>query len=167
MGLSLTPHTTTLSPVDECLTLRLSVALYTEEVIFRACHRFTDRCYIHLAPNGNGEIVIEFRARSDAGALTATIGEFQNELIDQRVRADIERETRRIREPTVPQAFAEGDINQEAVFIGPSKKEKRSKTGVGGSASERVPGTSHPKLNPRPDVRNNLKTPLLTSIHMS
>jgi hypothetical protein len=39
-------------------------------------------------------------------------GEFANELIDQRVRYDLERETRHIRTRIVDQAFAEADIRK-------------------------------------------------------
>jgi His-Xaa-Ser system protein HxsD len=70
---------------------------------------------MHLAPYASDEIAIEFRGRSETASLSVIVGEFLNELIDQRVRADIDRETRRIREMIVAQAFAEADIDQEAL----------------------------------------------------
>jgi His-Xaa-Ser system protein HxsD len=95
---------------SEVARLVVGTELYTREVVFRACYIFTDRCYLLLKPHGENEIIVEFRKRALPTPLSDVIGAFCNELINQRVRADIARETQRIRELIVTQAFAEADF---------------------------------------------------------
>lgn len=98
----------------EATHLVVDTTLYTPEALFRACYTFTDRCYLFLRQQGAHEIVVEFRPSSPAGPLADVVGAFANELINQRVRADIARETRAIRERIVAQAFAEADFRAPA-----------------------------------------------------
>jgi His-Xaa-Ser system protein HxsD len=89
-------------------TLEISTALYGRDALFQTCYKFTDRCYLFLRQTAPDVVEIEFRARTDSTDLGRITGEFANELIDQRLRADIARETRVIREAIVTQAFTEG-----------------------------------------------------------
>ena len=59
------------------------------------------------------EIVVEFRAKNNGEDLQRIIGEFGNELINQRIRAGLSRETKTIRELIVAQAFAEADLDDK------------------------------------------------------
>jgi His-Xaa-Ser system protein HxsD len=95
----------------DCLLLTVDTKLYSEEALFRTCYVFTDRCYLLLKPDGDNRVVVEFRKRRQSADLHVLIGEFANELIDQRVRADLSRDTRAIRELIVAQAFAEADLH--------------------------------------------------------
>ncbi len=94
----------------EVASLLVDTTLYTPEALFRACYAFTDRCYLFLKQVSAHEILVEFRRSPSSPALADVVGAFANELIDQRVRADIARETRAIRERIVAQAFAEADF---------------------------------------------------------
>jgi His-Xaa-Ser system protein HxsD len=95
---------------DGCLQLTLSSTLYPDTAIFRTCYLFTDKCFIFLRPNGSNELLVEFRAKGNPEDLDRVVGEFGNELVDQRVRCALEGETQRIRELIVTQAFAEADF---------------------------------------------------------
>ena len=98
--------------------LRLSVDLgvYPLEAVLRTCYLFTDRCYLFLAPEEEGGAIrVEFSAKSPSADLSAVAGEFGNELLNQRLRLEIARETRPIRELIVAQAFAEADLIEPAV----------------------------------------------------
>ena len=95
---------------SEGASLLVDTTLYTPEALFRACYAFTDRCYLFLKQVSAHEILVEFRRSQSSPALADLVGAFANELIDQRVRADIARETRAIRERIVAQAFAEADF---------------------------------------------------------
>ena len=92
----------------------VDTTLYTSDALFRACYTFTDRCYLYLKQLSPHEVLVEFRRSSTSPALVDVVGAFANELIDQRVRADIARETRAIRERIVAQAFAEADFRGPA-----------------------------------------------------
>lgn len=88
-------------------------ALYGESVVFRVCHLFTDRCTVSLERLDSSRLRVMFEAPDNA-LLDQTIRQFTNELINQRVRADVEAETRKIRELIVAQAFAEADAPRTA-----------------------------------------------------
>jgi His-Xaa-Ser system protein HxsD len=88
----------------------VDTSLYSREAIFRACYQFTDRCFLFLEPAGEARIEIEFRKRRPSTDLAEIVGSFANELINQKVRADIARETQVIREQIVAQAFSGADF---------------------------------------------------------
>lgn len=91
--------------------VEIDSALYTESVVFRVCHLFTDRCSISLERVDASRLKLRFESR-DGVSLDQAIRQFNNELINQRVRADVEAETRKIRELIVAQAFAEADTSR-------------------------------------------------------
>jgi His-Xaa-Ser system protein HxsD len=95
---------------EDCLRLAIDTHLYPETVIFRTCYLFTDRCYIYLRAEKLQEIIIEFRAKRNMEDLNSVVGEFGNELINQRIRLELATETQRIREMIVEQAFSEADF---------------------------------------------------------
>jgi His-Xaa-Ser system protein HxsD len=92
--------------------LAVDVPLYGRNAFFRACYTFTDRCYLLLQPGNGDEVVVEFRGKDPSSDLDEILGEFANELIDQRVRDDLAAETREIRALIVAQAFAEADFHE-------------------------------------------------------
>lgn len=95
---------------SETIRYRVSTDLYSKEAVFRACYQFTDRCFLFLELAADGAIVVEFRKRHPSADLTEVVGSFANELINQKVRADIARETQGIRELIVAQAFSGADF---------------------------------------------------------
>lgn len=103
--------------VDEVARYAVDTDLYSLEALFRACYAFTDRCYLFLRRSGLSEVTVEFRARRPGVFLADEVGAFANELIDQRVRADLRRETAHIRDWIVAQAFIEADLSpDDALF---------------------------------------------------
>jgi His-Xaa-Ser system protein HxsD len=90
----------------------VDVNVYTRDTLFRACYVFTDRCYLFLIDQPDHNVVVEFRKKEPSPGLGDLVGAFANELINQRVRADVARETGKIRELIVAQAFAEADFRE-------------------------------------------------------
>ena len=90
---------------------RIDLELYTADAIFRACYKFTDRCYILLDRADERAVIAEFRARDGEPGMDAILGEFANELIDQRLRADLARETKAVHDLIVEQAFVEAALD--------------------------------------------------------
>ncbi len=109
-SLDRTPWIETLT--DQTLCIKVDLDIYPLEVLFRTCYWFTDRCYLFLTrEEGNPPVVtVQFSKKSPNHDLPAIAGEFCNELINQKVRADIAAETKAIRELIVAQAFAEADL---------------------------------------------------------
>ena len=96
---------------DETLQICVSLDLYPLEALFRVCYSFTDRCYLFLEHTEAPDVVkVHFGSKVPGSDLAIIAGEFSNELINQRVRLDIARETKPIRELIVAQAFAEADL---------------------------------------------------------
>ena len=103
---------TLLPPTESAVAqIRIDTSLYTLEAIFRACYKFTDRCFLFLERADTDTVVVQFRASAGRSDLAETVGAFQNELIDQHLRADIARQTRDIRNWIVAQAFVEADLD--------------------------------------------------------
>jgi len=96
---------------QDYLALAIDPTLYPEEAIFRTCYAFTDRCYLFLQRQSDCRLLVQFRQRRQSTNLDAVVGEFGNELINQRIRYTLAHETRRIRELIVEQAFAEAPFN--------------------------------------------------------
>src|SRR4030081_3213628 len=92
---------------DDVLSVRVDTTIYGEEALFRACYQFTDRCYLFLRGAEDVTVVVEIKRRDASAELADSAGEFCNELIDQRLRVSISRDTAGERELSVPQAFAE------------------------------------------------------------
>jgi His-Xaa-Ser system protein HxsD len=90
---------------------RIDLELYTADAIFRACYKFTDRCYILLDRSDERAVTAEFRARDGKSDMHDILGEFANELIDQRLRMDLARETKAVRDLIVEQAFVEAALD--------------------------------------------------------
>ena len=90
--------------------LEVDCQIYSREVVLRAGHVASARCYVALRSVGEGHIQVELTPREEAVAASELVGAFWNELLNQQVREDVERETRAIRELIVAQAFAEAEF---------------------------------------------------------
>lgn len=109
------PNATSATLPEDTVTVSVDTSIYGEEALFRACYQFTDKCYLFLRRQGNSTIVVEFRRRNHDAPLAEVAGAFCNELIDQRLRVSIARDTARVRELIVRQAFAEARFDEPAV----------------------------------------------------
>lgn len=97
---------------DGALVLRVDRHLYSDEAVFRTCYVFTDRCYLFLEQAGTDHLTVRFRRRNSGVDLTAVLGDFENELISQRLRVSLGCETAEIRKLIVARAFADARFEQ-------------------------------------------------------
>src|SRR6266487_392415 len=96
---------------DGALRISLSLDVYGLQAILRSCYWLTDRCFVYLAPAREGLIEITLLAKNaDSTQTDHLTWDFLNDLVDQRLRIDINTETRAIREMIVAQAFADVDL---------------------------------------------------------
>lgn len=94
----------------------VDLSFYPLSCVQGAAYRFTDRCHVFLTksderPSGALALVLSPK-RADCD-LKALVGEFFNELLDQRVRERVREESGQLRELIVAQAFAEGNLLEE------------------------------------------------------
>jgi His-Xaa-Ser system protein HxsD len=106
----------TTHPLDspESVEYIVDTTLYSSDALFRACYKFTDRGYLFLRRAGADAVAVAFRKRTPEADLGRMVGEFANELIDQRLRALVAEQTRNVRELIVAQAFAEARFTSSA-----------------------------------------------------
>jgi His-Xaa-Ser system protein HxsD len=104
------PKPIALSIGDSTSVLQIDTSLYELEAIFRACYKYTDRCYLFMTRETDTEALNVFFMSKCQSDLPTLVGEFCNELIDQSLRLSLSREFGPIRELIVAQAFSEGNL---------------------------------------------------------
>lgn len=96
------------------VALEIDTSLFAPDAVFRTCYRFTDRCYLFLSRSPDQAdrrvLVVSLATKVAASSLGAAVGDFCNELIDQQLRTQLERDAGPLRELIVAQAFAEGNL---------------------------------------------------------
>jgi His-Xaa-Ser system protein HxsD len=92
------------------VSIRIDLAIYPLDIVLRACHPFTARCYVFARDVEDGTVTVEFAPRNPGESLRDLAGEYSNALLDYRLRRLIADETRVIRELLVAQAFCEADL---------------------------------------------------------
>ena len=78
----------------------VDMSLYTKESLVAACYKFTDRFYIHQHMNGDN-VNIVFESKNGNVVTDVVVKQFCNELIDQQVRNDTNRQFGHIRDLVV------------------------------------------------------------------
>lgn len=91
--------------------LIVDLSLFSSSVVLRAAYKLGARAHVFAEPADAtaGRLTVTFRAKAGQD-LETVIGDFSNELIDQRLREELAREMAPIRELVVAQAFAEGNL---------------------------------------------------------
>jgi len=97
-------------PTENGLAMSVDLAIYPLDVVMRACHAFTARCYVFVRSVENGLAIIDFAPRDEQDSLRDVAGDFSNALIDHQLRSLVAAETKAVRELLVAQAFCEGDL---------------------------------------------------------
>ena len=82
----------------------VDMALYAKESLVAACYKFTDRCYVHQQTSGNNIIVV-FEAKDEKNVTEVLAKQFCNELIDQQIRFNTNKQFGHIRDLIVEEAF--------------------------------------------------------------
>lgn len=91
--------------------LDIDLSVFSAAVVLRAAYKLTARAHVFTEPTepSGGRWTVTFRARGGQD-IEAVIGDFANELIDQRLREEMSLEMAPLRELVVAQAFAEGNL---------------------------------------------------------
>lgn len=89
------------------LLLEADRRIYDVKAIFNAAYKFTDRCHIHHEPISDDVTGVYIKAKENINvSLDEIANEFYNELIDQQVRLNVEKEYGNIRNEIVKKAFS-------------------------------------------------------------
>ena len=89
------------------LLLELNNKIYSVDAITHTSYKFTDKCYIRIESVAEDILGVYFTAKTEDGNnLEEIINNFCNELIDQQVRINVEKEFGNIRDLIVKKAFS-------------------------------------------------------------
>jgi His-Xaa-Ser system protein HxsD len=94
------------------ISIRVDGSIYPISAIARAAFRFSDRAACLLAHDDESHIVVwaTFLAKQDSVDLKALAKEFIDELLDQKLRQELEAGFHDVRLIITAQAFAEGNL---------------------------------------------------------
>jgi len=97
----------------DATSLEIDRELFSADAVLRTAYKFTDRWFIFLQTHvtrGHRWLVV-LKPKPTAPSITEdVVGEFANELIDQQLRLQLERQFGDVRTLIVAQAFAEGNL---------------------------------------------------------
>lgn len=89
------------------LSIEVSTQIYETEAIIAASYKFTDRAYIFVDPISQTTTRVLLKTKgADNITLESIALEFCNELIDQQIRLDMEKQYHNIRDEIVRKAFS-------------------------------------------------------------
>src|SRR5262245_39473187 len=92
------------------IALQIDTSIYSTNAVLKTAYKFTDRLFVILVPGEGSAVVAILSAKAPRTDLATLVGEFQNELLDQRLREVLECEFGAIRNLLVAQAFSEGNL---------------------------------------------------------
>jgi His-Xaa-Ser system protein HxsD len=99
----------------DTIVVDVDETVYSLDALLKTCYMFTDRAYLYLCRERAGHVCVYIGPKTSTTKLGDLAGEFCNELIDYQVRSLVSRESGKIRELLVAQAFAEGNLLDEVL----------------------------------------------------
>lgn len=93
------------SPENNKSQVDIDLALYDKEAITATCYKYTDRFYISQKTIANSIVRVSFESHREEAIKETIIKDFLNELIDQQVRCNVNKQFGYIRDLIVEQAF--------------------------------------------------------------
>ena len=84
----------------------IDITVYSLEAILKTAYRFTDRAYIHLQSTETNSVEIRIRPKLITDDPDTILGDFFNDLIDQRLRTVVANETRDVRDLIMAHALS-------------------------------------------------------------
>jgi radical SAM pair-associated protein len=85
---------------EENIVFSINTEIYPLDVIMKTAYNYTDGFYIFFDYEKDGFIEVKLKHKEDCDVpkLEAVVGEFYNELLNQKIRLDIQKSTSNIRQ---------------------------------------------------------------------
>ena len=99
---------------DDALLAEVDLEIYTLSGLLKVTHKFTDRCFVHLKYRSERTVEVRFAAKNAEMSLETIAGEFCNELLDQRLREIVGRESEPVRNLLLAHALSGTDLTRFA-----------------------------------------------------
>jgi len=92
---------------DGNIILKINRENYEKAAILATSYKFTDKAYIFINPMSESIVGVSFKAKEDCKeSLSCIVDKFCNELIDEQLRLEVEKEYKDIRNELVKKAFS-------------------------------------------------------------
>jgi His-Xaa-Ser system protein HxsD len=92
------------------IVFNVNIKIYETKALLQTVYKFTDNCFIHIEPISEDINKVYFEKKDAIDiSLEELAKDFCNELIDQQVRINIEKECGNIRNEIVKKAFSPMD----------------------------------------------------------
>lgn len=88
----------------------INLKVYPANVILKAGYIFVDKCFIYVDQKEKDRFIVHLKTKNPNYKINKIVGEFLNELLNQRLQDEVNKETGRIRELLTAQAFSEVKI---------------------------------------------------------
>jgi His-Xaa-Ser system protein HxsD len=82
---------------EDGLFIEVDLEVYGLPALLKVAYKFTDRCFIHLQYRTERSVEVRLRAKGPQVPLDVIAGEFCNEVLDQRLREIVARESEPVR----------------------------------------------------------------------
>jgi His-Xaa-Ser system protein HxsD len=82
---------------EDGLFMEVDLGIYGLPALLKVAQKFTDRCFVHLRQRNEQIVEVRFRLKSAEIPLQPIAGEFCNEVLDQRLREIVARESKPVR----------------------------------------------------------------------
>ena len=90
--------------------MEVDLDIYGLPAILKVADKFTDRCFVHLQHRSERIVEVRFRAKSAQVLLDSIAGEFCNEILNQRLREIVARESEPVRNLVLAHALSRVDF---------------------------------------------------------
>jgi His-Xaa-Ser system protein HxsD len=88
----------------------VEIAIYSLKAILKSSYNFTGRAFIQLRYPDETKVEVEIRAKDPAGDVDRIVGDFLNDLIDQRLREIVGKETEPTRDLILAHALSQTNL---------------------------------------------------------
>jgi His-Xaa-Ser system protein HxsD len=97
---------------DDGVAIDIDRDLFSTDAILKSSYKFTDRCHVFIHKHETREDcwTVVIKPKTVDVSTLEVVGDFSNELIDQRLRERLEQQFGDVRTLIVAQAFAEGNL---------------------------------------------------------
>lgn len=86
--------------------MEVDLGVYGLTALLKVADKFTDRCFVHLQKRSEHIVEVRFRSKNPAVSLDLIAGEFGNEILDQRLREIVARESEPVRNLVLAHALS-------------------------------------------------------------
>lgn len=107
--------------------MEVDLGVYGLPSVLKVAEKFTDRCFVHLQHRSERIVEVRLRTKNSEVPLDSIAGEFCNEVLDQRLREIVARESEPVRNLVLAHALSRVGLANLESELQPSSAEDSQK----------------------------------------